>query len=114
VFTIERTTSRLDGTPMRHEVVQGVTSLTPDRALADRLLGLNRGHWTIENRVHWVRDVSFDEDRSQVRKGAAAQVMACLRNVTLNLLRQAGASNIAAAMRHCAGKVRKALRMLGL
>ena len=78
------------------------------------MLELNRGHWSIENRVHWVRDVTFDEDRSQVRKGAAAQVMACLRNVALSVLRRAGATNIAAALRHCAGNIPKVLRLIGL
>jgi hypothetical protein len=99
---------------MRHEAVFGLTSLTPKRAPAVRVLELNRGHWVIENRVHWVRDVSFDEDRSQVRKGAAAQLMACLRNVVLNVLRCARVANIAAALRHLAGNVGKVLRLIGL
>ena len=54
-----------------------------------RLLNLWRGHWGIENRVHWVRDATPDEDRSQVRTGAAPQIMAALRNMTISLLRLA-------------------------
>ena len=114
VFRIERVTTKLDGTPSRHEITFGITSLSPAKGSPRRLLDLNRGHWTIENRLHWVRDVTFDEDRSQVRKGAGAQVMAALRNLAIGLLRRAGASNIAAALRHCARHVKKALRLIGL
>ena len=73
-----------------------------------------RGHWGIENRLHWVRDVTFDEDRSQVRKGAGAQAMAVLRNLAIGLLRRAGATNIAAALRHCVHHSETALRLIGI
>lgn len=114
VFRIERTTTKLDGSPMRHEVVFGITSLSPTQAPGSRLLALNRRHWSIENRLHWVRDVTFDEDRSQVRKGAAAQTMAALRNLAIGLLRRAGATNIAEALRHCIQHSEKVLRLIGL
>ena len=64
------------------EASYAVTNLSPTVAGADRLLRILREHWHIENRVHWVRDVTFDEDRSQVRTGSAPQVMAALRNLT--------------------------------
>lgn len=83
-FRIERITSNLQGELMRHEIVHGVTSLTEKNAPAADLLKFNRGHWEIENRVHWVRDVTFDEDRSQVRKGGGPQVMASLRNLSIS------------------------------
>jgi hypothetical protein len=54
----------------------------------------------IENRLHWVRDVDYDEDRSQVRTGCGPQVMATLRNTAIGLLRLAGRRSIAAALRH--------------
>ena len=54
----------------RVEVVYGVTSLSSERATPGRVLDLVRGHWSIENKSHWVRDVTFDEDRSQVRCGS--------------------------------------------
>ena len=60
---------------------------------------ISRGYWGIENRVHWVRDVTFDEDRCQVRTGAAPQVLAALRNLAISLVRRAGHSNVAAALR---------------
>ena len=46
-----------------------------------------RGHWSIENKVHWVRDVTYDEDRSQIRTGTGPQVMAALRNAAIGALR---------------------------
>ena len=97
----------------RREVACAVTSLSPKEADARRLLKLWRGHWGIENRVHWVRDVTFDEDRCQVRKGAAPQVMAGLRNLTISLFRLNQEPNIAAALRRCAARVSLALSLLG-
>jgi predicted transposase YbfD/YdcC len=95
------------------EVRYAVTSLGPDVGPA-RLLALWRGHWAIENRLHYVRDVTFGEDASQVRTGAAPEVLAALRNVVLGLLRAAGHTNIAAALRHYAWQPGTALRLLGL
>ena len=99
----------------RRETVYGVTSLSPAQASPARLLALVRAHWTIENRLHWVRDVTFDEDRSQVRQGAGPQVMATLRNLAISLLRLAGAPLIAPALRQ-AGWSGHALifRLLGI
>jgi len=71
-----------------------VTSLSPQRASPAQLLQINRGHWTIENKSHYVRDVSFNEDASRVRKGSAAQVMAAFRNVTLAMLRRVDVTRI--------------------
>ena len=76
-----------------------ITSLSPEQATPAQLLGLARGHWSIENKLHWVRDVTFDEDRCQIRTGAAPQVMAALRNLVIGLLRLSGVRNIAAALR---------------
>jgi len=78
------------------------------------LLSFNRNHWSIENRFHWVRDVTFDEDRCQIRKGAGGQVMAGLRNLVISLLRMAGATNIAKALRYWARQGLQVLRFLGL
>jgi len=96
----------------RQEVAYAITSLSPQQALPERLLTLWRGHWGIENRLHWVRDVTFDEDRCQVRTGAAPQVMAALRNVVIGLLRLAGVVNIAAALRSCAARPSNTVRLL--
>lgn len=86
------------------EVTYLITSLPPARADARTVLGHSRGHWGIENRLHYVRDRTFDEDRSQVRTGAAPQLMAAVRNLALALLRRAGHANIAAALRTYAAR----------
>ena len=92
---IERTRIAKDpGELLSHEQVCFVTSLPPHRASPLQLLQINRGHWTIENKSHYIRDVSLNEDASRVRKGASAQVMAAFRNVTLAVLRRGGVSRI--------------------
>src|SRR3989441_9099806 len=98
----------------RVEVVYGVTSMSPARATPGRVLELVRGHWAIENKSHWVRDVTFDEDRSQVRCGNIPQVMAALRNTAIGLLRWAGHTNIAAACRRLAAQPAQALALIGI
>src|SRR5215468_9141461 len=98
----------------RVEVVYGVTSLRPERATPERLLALVRGQWQIENKLHWVRDVTFDEDRSQVRCGNIPQVLAALRNTAIGLLRRAGYTNIAAACRRLAAQPLQALALIGI
>jgi len=114
VFRLQRETTRLNTGQLRGETVHGVTSLSPDKADPVRLLSLNRRHWTIENGLHYVRDVSFDEDRCRIRKYAGARVMASLRNLAISLLRLAGAVYIAPALRACARDLRRPLRLLGL
>ena len=76
-----------------------VTSPAPQQADADALPAPTRGHWGSENRLHHVRDVTFEEDRSQMRRGAVPQTFAACRNLAIGLLRSTGAPNIAAALR---------------
>lgn len=99
------------GTPTR-QTVYLVTSLTPEKATAKRLLAYNRAYWRIENELHYVRDETFGEDRSQIRSGALPQVMAGLRNLTLTLLRRAKHRNIAAALRTFAGRPASAIALV--
>jgi predicted transposase YbfD/YdcC len=98
----------------RVEVVYGVTSLGSAQVTPERLLALVRGQWQIENTSHWVRDVTCDEDRSQVRCGNIPQVMAALRNTAIGLLRCAGYANIAAAGRRLAAQPLQALALIGI
>jgi len=114
VFRLERQVIIKKTGEVREEVVVGVTSLGPERADAARLLALVRGQWQIENQSHWVRDVTFDEDRSQVRCGSIPQVMAALRNTVVGLIRWAGHTNIAAACRRFAAQPREALHLIGI
>ncbi|MHB1874005.1 MAG: ISAs1 family transposase [Streptosporangiaceae bacterium] len=98
VAQIRRTTTRAGKKTV--EVVYVITSADHRAAPPAVLAAWVQGHWGIENRAHWVRDVVYDEDRSRVRTGNAPQVMATLRNTAISLLRLAGATNIAARLRH--------------
>jgi len=98
----------------RHEVRYGITSLRVWEAGAAELLRYVRGHWGIENRLHWVRDETLGEDRSQVRSDHAPEVMAGLRNSAIALLRLQGEVNLAAAMRSLAAHARATLPLVGI
>jgi predicted transposase YbfD/YdcC len=95
------------------EVVYLITTLSPSQANPLRLLELNRGHWSIENCIHYVRDVSFGEDRSRLRTGHAPQILAALRNLTITLIHRSGSSHIRATRRHFASCPQQALALLG-
>lgn len=114
VLEVERIVTRKRSGETRREVAYAITSLSSERASARQLLQLWREHWHIENKLHWVRDVTFDEDRSQVRTERIPQVMAALRNVAISLLRISGAENIAAATRRYAARPALALAAVGL
>jgi hypothetical protein len=96
------------------EVAYAITSVGPEWAGAAELLGWWRGHWGIENRLHWVRDVTLGEDGSRIRTGSAPQVMAALRNAAVSLLRLLGVSNIAEALRANPYRVPDVLAELGI
>ena len=96
------------------ERVYALTSLPPERADPARLLAFWRGHWGIENRLHWARDVVFGEDQSQERAGSAPQLLAALRNLVIGMLYLCGVKNIAAALRHYSWKPWETLTLVGL
>jgi predicted transposase YbfD/YdcC len=99
----------------RHKAVRyALTSLPPRVADAERLLALARGHWEIENGVHYVKDVTLGEDRSTIRKGHGPSVMATLRDTVVNVLHRAGWRTIAERLRYYSGDVRAALTLLGI
>ena len=98
---------------IRDDYAFGLTSMTKDRATPENLLGIARGHWEIENRSHYVRDTTYDEDRSQIRTRNGPRMMATLRNFAMSLLRLVGCENIASATRHCAASSRDTLRIIG-
>jgi len=104
---------RLKMEEVSEEVTDGITSLSRARALPQQLERLWWGHWTIENRDHYVRDETLGEDRCQVHTGSAAQALAALRNGILNVLRYQGWHNIAAALRYYGASVPKALSLIG-
>ncbi len=94
------------------ETVCAITSLGRERASAQRLLSVARGHWGIENRLHWVRDEVLGEDRCRVRTGAAPEILAGIRNAALWLMRATGLPNIAAALRRHAAKPLEAIGLV--
>jgi predicted transposase YbfD/YdcC len=112
---IRRRRRRLDE-PRRFttETVYAITDLQAHQARPWQLADWIRGHWSIENKIHWVRDVTYDEDRSQIRTGTGPQVMAALRNAAIGALRLAGITNIAAAARHHARNANRPLALLGI
>lgn len=111
---VVRERANLDGNKATTETSYFITSLTTDQANTEQLAELIRGHWGIENRVHWVRDVTFDEDRSQIRTGNAPRVMATLRNLAIGALRLGGHTNIAAGIRSVSRNLNRALQLLGI
>lgn len=94
------------------ETVYAVTSLTVTDATPQQVARWLRGHWAVENSAHYVRDFTFDEDRSQVRTGHTPQAMATLRNTAISLIRLAGHTNIAAALRYYAHDFNRPLELL--
>lgn len=99
VFRLRRDVGGLDGVRTSKEIIHGIVSMDADQAIPRHLNIYARGHWTVENRLHWIRDTTFREDRSQLRTGAAPRNMAAFRNLILNTFRLAGRANIAHARR---------------
>jgi predicted transposase YbfD/YdcC len=114
VLQVTRKTRDLATRRWHTVVVYAITSLPFAQARPARLADLIRGHWTIENGLHWVRDVTFAEDASQLRTGTAPQVMASLRNLVIGALSRAGPVNLAAALRHHARDPHRPLTTLGI
>jgi predicted transposase YbfD/YdcC len=94
------------------ETVYAVTSLSATQAGPAQLADIIRGHWGIEDRLHWVRDMDYDEDRSQIRTRNGPRVMASLRNLAITILRLSGAINIAAALRQNARRPGRPLQTI--
>lgn len=111
---LEREVVRLNTGEVRRERAYAITSLGPDQANATVLLALWRGHWGIENRLHWVRDVGFAEDRSPARAGSVPQGLAATRNTVIGLLRAHGHQAIARTRRALARNPAATLALLGL
>jgi hypothetical protein len=110
---VEREVVDLATGEARRGTAYAVTSLPAGAADADALLGLWRGHWGIENRLHWVRDVGFAEDRAATTAGSGPQALAALRNTAIGLLRAHGHTAIAATRRRLARAPDETLAHLG-
>jgi predicted transposase YbfD/YdcC len=99
VFRLRRDTGGLDGARTSKEIVYGIVSLPAELAGPVHLNHYAREHWTVENRLHWARDVTFHEDASQLRTGSAPRALASFRNLVINTYRFAGRANLAHARR---------------
>jgi hypothetical protein len=97
-----------------HETRYFITDVPRDLTGASRLLVLGQGHWLIENRSHYVRDVTLGKDASRIRKGSGREIMAALRNTVIGLLRITNATNIAETVRRNASQVRMLFTRLGI
>ena len=112
VFCIHRESTEIKTGKKTEETVYGITSLTQQKAAPKTILKLSRGHWSIENSLHYIRDTAFDEDRSQIRTKNAPRVMAALKNLTIGLFRYFKITNIAKSLRDFAARPFLALRLL--
>ena len=114
VLQVTRKTRDLGTRRWHTVVVYAITSLSFQQARPARLADLLRGHWSIENGLHWVRDVTLGEDAWKLRTGTAPQVMACLRNLAIGVLSRAGPVNLASALRHHSRDPHRPLATLGI
>ena len=112
VFKLERTVRFLKSGEFRTEVVYGLTSLTAEVASPHRLLELVRGHWGIENKLHWRRDVILHEDQTRTQSVTFGQAIACLNNLVIGLACRLGWANLAHARRHFDAHPDEALKVL--
>ncbi len=111
---MERLVTDLRGENLKKDIAYYITSKPAEKTDAETLLKNIRGHWSIENSLHWVRDVTFDEDRSQIRTGSAPRVFASIRNLAISLLRLRGFKNIASGLRKLGWNTELALSLIGI
>ncbi len=114
VFRIDRERYHVKTGKTTRERVYGITSLSPEKADFSRLLQLSRDHWSIENRSHYVRGVTYNEDHHQARTRNGPRMFACLRNLAIGLIRLTRHDNIAATTRNFAASISLSLSFLGV
>ena len=114
IFSIERVRYFKASGKEETEIAYGACQHSPGQVTALEILNINRGHWAIENKVHYVRDVTFEEDKSRIRTGNGAHLMAILRNLAINLLRSRGVKNIAEKIQEFAWNRSALLKFLGI
>jgi len=114
-FSVQRVSTNLYGKNPQTETRYGITSLNKEDAFPEELLCYLISHWRIETSSHYVRDDTLGEDRSRIRKGAGPQVMATLRNVSIGMIRIAGGTNVAEAIRSLGwSRKDKVIRAIGI
>ena len=113
VFCIERSTELIKKNKSRGEIVYGITNLPKKLYSPADVLRYNRNHWGIENRSHWVRDVTFNEDKSKIRKKNVPEIMASLSNLCVSAMRLMGVKNIAQGTRDFMLNPKLAIELIG-
>jgi len=113
VFCIERFTELIKKNSHRGEVAYGITNMPGELFSPEDVLRYNRNHWGIENKSHYVRDVTYDEDRSKVRKKNGPEIMANLRNLCISIMRLKGIKNIAQGTRNFMLNPQLAIKLIG-
>ena len=111
---VERLFTDLHGEKPKKDIQFYITSLSAEEADSQALLEIIRGQWSIENSLHWVRDVIFDEDRSQIRIGSEPRVFASIRNLAISLLNLHGLKNIASTIRKFGWNRELVLSLIGV
>lgn len=105
-FLIERHCTEKKTGKTSLEIVYGITSRTPEQASPQRVLKVNRGHWTIENGCHYILDWNYDEDRSRIRTGYGPENITRLRRFAIGVIKSQGARSVAQKMRQLTRNVR--------
>jgi predicted transposase YbfD/YdcC len=105
-FVIERHSTEKKSNKSSHEIAYGITSRTPEHADPQRVLKINRGHWTIENSCHYIIDWNYDEDRSRIRTGHGPDNITRLRRFAIGVIKSKGVRSVAQKMRELTRNVR--------
>ena len=105
-FLIERHSTEKKSGLSSCEIAYGITSRTPEQADPQRVLNVNRGHWTIENSCHYIIDWNYDEDRSRIRTGYGPENITRLRRFAIGVIKSKGVCSVAQKMRELTRNVR--------
>jgi len=111
-FLIERHSLEKKSGLRSCEIAYGITSRTAEQATPERLLRVNRGHWTIENSCHYILDWNYDEDRSRIRTGYGPENITRLRRFAIGVIKSKGVRSVAQKMRELTRNVRLVLDYL--
>jgi predicted transposase YbfD/YdcC len=105
-FVIERESIEKKSGEYSHDLAYGITSRTPDQVNPQRLLTINRGHWSIENSCHYILDWTYDEDRSRIRTGYGPENISRLRRFAISVIKAKAVRSVAQKMRELTCNVR--------
>ena len=113
-FLVERYVTDLHDNPTSAVAVLGLTSRPAQRADPNQIATALGEHWSIENGLHYVRDVTIAQDASRIRTGSGPRIMSSLPNLAIAVLRRAGYTNIAQGLRWASYSFDHPLTLLGL